>query len=977
MTALLLTTKLHIPPARPGLVSRPRLIERLDEGLRLGHRLTLISAPAGFGKTTLLSEWIAGHKRPVAWLSLDKGDNDPTRFWAYFIAALQTIEANIGTSALGVFQSPGVAQANEFVATTLPPIESVLAALINEIATIPEPFALVLDDYHLIKAQSIHSALTFLLGHLPPQMHLVIATRSDPRLPIARLRGRGQLTELRLADLRFTLDETAAFLKQAMSLSLSADDVAALASRTEGWIAGLQMAALALQGMIFVPGREDPTRFIAAFRGSDRYILDYLVEEVLQRQPNSVQTFLLQTSILDRLTGPLCDAVVGVSESAIQRENLAPLEAAVSGALRGDSAEPSPRGRGPERLYSPIPRESTHPLIQDNLRSSIADSPSQEILEYLERNNLFVIPLDNERQWYRYHRLFTDLLRQRLHHTQPDQIPVLHHRASEWYEQNGLMAAAIDHALSARDLGRAARLIERAAEATLMRSEVTTLLKWIEALPDELVRARPALCIFHAWALLLVGRPLDVIESRLQDVDEDSDLMPGQVAAMRAFIASSMGQMPHAAKLCRQALERLPEDDLFLRNLAAWLLSISQLADGDLAAGRQALDEVIRTSQEVGNVMVATAALGQLARLRLRQGHLYEAQTIYERAMALATDKQGRPLPIAGHAMMGLGELFREWNDLEVAVRYLVQGIELTEQWREFATFRGYITLARVRQAQGDVDGARAAIQKAQQLAVEFDATDWDDLIVASYQARLWIAQGASDPSRLEAAARWAEKRRSVMGAAPSGSEEYDEFVDHHLRKYEQVVMARLLIVQDRPAEALELLEPLLPIMEQRKQKESLIEIQILEALAFQAQDDIAQAMIALERALSLAEPGGYVRIFVDEGPPMARLLLQAAARGISPEYVNKLLAAFPGSEPAVVSQPSTGEMMVEPLSEREIEVLQLIAEGLSNQEIAQRLFLSLATVKWHTSNIYGKLGVKNRTQAVAKARSLGILPVT
>ena len=941
MTAPLLTTKLHIPPARPGLVSRPRLIERLNEGLRLGHRLTLISAPAGFGKTTLLSEWIAGHKRPVAWLSLDKGDNDPTRFWAYFIAALQTIEANIGTSALGVFQSPGAAQANEFAATTLPTIESVLAVLINEIATIPEPFTLVLDDYHLIKAQSIHSALTFLLDHLPSQMHLVIATRSDPRLPIARLRGRGQLTELRLADLRFTLDETAAFLEQAMSLSLSADDVAALASRTEGWIAGLQMAALALQGTIFVPGREDPARFIAAFRGSDRYILDYLVEEVLQRQPNSVQTFLLQTSILDRLTGPLCDAVVNqrASESANQH------------------------------LVSQ--RTGDLPICR------FADLPSEEILEYLERNNLFVIPLDNERQWYRYHRLFTDLLRQRLHHTQPDQIPILHRRASEWYEQNGLMAAAIDHALSARDLERAARLIERAAEATLMRSEVTTLLKWIEALPDELVRARPALCIFHAWALLLVGLPLDVAESRLQDVDEDSDFMPGQVAAMRAFIASSMGQMSHAARLCRQALESLPKDNLFLRSLAAWLLSVSQLADGDFAAGRQALDEVIRTSQEVGNVMVATAALGQLARLRLRQGHLYEAKTIYERAMALATDAQGHLLPIAGHAMMGLGELFREWNDLEVAARYLVQGIELTEQWREFATFRGYISLARVRQAQGDVDGARAAIQKAQQLAVEFDATDWDDLIVATYQARLWIAQGASDPSRLEAAARWAEERRSVMGAAPSGSEEYDEFAEYHVRKYEHVVQARLLIVQDRPAEALELLKPLLPIMEERKRKESLIEIQILKALAFQAQDDIAQAMIALERALSLAEPGGYVRIFIDEGPPMARLLFQAAARGIAPKYVNKLLAAFPDSEPAVISQPPTAEMMVEPLSEREIEVLQRIAEGLSNQEIAQRLFLSLATVKWHTSNIYGKLGVKNRTQAVAKARSLGILPVT
>jgi LuxR family maltose regulon positive regulatory protein len=935
VTVPLLETKFYVPPLRPRSVSRPRLTDRLDEGL--AHRLTIISAPAGFGKTTLLSEWVHHTSCPVAWLSLDHGDNDPARFWAYAIGALQRVEASVGAAALVALQS-----------AQPPPTESVLTALINEIAALPgprdkegRPYVLILDDYHLITAQPVHDGLTFVLDHLPPNLHLVIATRADPPLGLARLRARGQLVELRQSDLRFTTEEAAAFLDQVMGLSLSAQDVAALERRTEGWIAGLQMAAVSTQG------QEDVSGFIRALTGSDRYILDYLVEEVLQRQPERVQAFLLQTSILGYLAGPLCDAVTGPSP---------------------------PGGEGP------------------------GEGPGQAMLEQLERDNLFLVPLDNERRWYRYHRLFADLLRRRLGRAQPDLVPVLHRRASEWHEQNGMMAEAIDHALSAQDLGRAADLVERIAEETLMRSQVATFLNWVELLPDELVRARPALCVFHAWALLWGGLPLGDVESRLQDVGEDGDLAPGAVAALRGAMAVFQGQFARAAELCRQALEQLPDDDVLLRSTLAWILSASGVADGDPLAGSRALDEVVRMSQETGNVMVGVQAVCHLAELEMRQGQLGKVQAIYRRALELGTDESGGRLPIAGEALIGLGKLWYEWNDLERALCCLEEGIALCEQWSETAAFDAYIPLAQVRQAQGDVDGARDAIQRAQRIALKTDAFEGDDLLVDLAQARLEVAQG-----NLRAAMRWAEGRGLVpltrsdlalsqsKGQAPSqpkgggeGSGRRGDFPEpkestdfgSRLQKYEHLVLARLLIARDRPGEALALLEPLLPRMEQEGRIDLAIEIQNLRALAFQVQGDVEQALNALGSALSLAEPGGFVRVFVDEGQPMARLLYEATARGIAPAYAGKLLAAFPLSEAAPPS-PDLSTEQIEPLSARELEVLRLIAEGLSNREIARQLVLSLPTVKWHTSNIYGKLAVKNRTQAVAKARTLGILPTT
>ena len=924
MTTSLLQTKFYVPPVRSNLVPRWRLIERLDEGLRLGHRLTLISAPAGFGKTTLLSEWASQRVSEsaggwsVAWLSLDEGDNDPARFWTYFIAAFQTIEADVGAGVLSALQTPQP-----------PPTESVLITLINQIATIPAPFVLVLDDYHLITAQPIHDVLTSLLDHLPGNMHLVIATRADPPLPVARLRGRGQLMELRLTDLRFTPDEAASFLNQVMRLDLSAEDVAALEARTEGWIAGLQMAAVSMRG------QEDVAGFIRAFTGSDRYILDYLVEEVLQHQPESVQTFLLQTAILDRLTGPLCDTVVGEI-----------------GDWRAE--------------------------IDDHHQYPISNIQSQSILEYLESFNLFILPLDNERRWYRYHRLFADLLRQRVQQARPDLVLTLHRRASHWYEQNGFVVEAVGHALAAEDLERSAELIEQAAEATLMRSEVATLLRWVDALPDELVRARPTLCLFHAWALLLGGHPIDQVESRLQRVDEDADLA-GKAAPLRAFVAIFQGRLPRAGELSREALEQLAEDDLFLRGVAIWLLAISDMMEGDLARGSQALDEIARRSQEAGNVMIAAMTTCTLAELHMTRGQLGRAKATYRRALELATDAQGRRLPIAGMALIGLGELEREWNNLETAEQYLTEGIEQIEQWGEIGAIDGYIFLAYVKQAQGDIAGAADAIQKAQQLAVQFDATEMDDVFAGAHQAHLSVIQGDLEPAQ-----RWIEERKLTVDAALAELEERISNglsgYSRHWRTVEYLTLARSLIAQKGHDKALEILELLIKIAERYGLHGRVIKSQVFKALTYQAQGDSTQALAALERALSLAEPEGYVRVFVDEGEPMATLLRHAAGRGIAVEYVSKLLAVLETKDERRMTKmpPSSSVLrpssLVEPLSERELEVLRLLTTHLSSTEIARELYISVHTVRYHIKSIYSKLGVHCRADAVGRARELDLL---
>jgi len=956
MATPLLTTKLYIPPPRSNLVPRPRLIQRLDEGLRLGHKLVLISAPAGFGKTTLVSEWlyqsqvlvapgqrggVPGFQFPrvtgtgcagrAGWISLDEGDNDPAQFWAYFVAALQRVQADIGETAPEMLRS-----------SQPPPIKPLLTGLINEIAAVPDPFVLVLDDFHVISEQQIHDALLFILDNQPPQMHLVLSSRADPPWPLARLRARGQITELRAGDLRFTLKAVTVFLNDAMQLDLSPEEVAALDERTEGWIAGLQMAAVSMRG------RQDRSDFVRAFTGSNRYVLDYLVEEVLQRQPDSVQTFLLQTSVLDRLSGPLCDAVLGSGESGIE---------------------------GSER----------HSTLDTRFSG-------QQILEHLESHNLFLIPLDDRREWYRYHRLFADLLRKRLHHTQPEVVPDLHRRASVWYEyraaslgDSGPMTSAIEHAFAAGDFERSADLIMQVSEATLGQTHVATFLNWVSRLPDDVVRARPTLSFYHAFALLLNGYPLDAVEARLQDVGRDMDFVDSRKAALGALIAMSQGDFSKAIELSQQTLQWLPEGDWYWRSLVTWILNLSRSEGSDLSSRSQALDEVVRMGQETGNPAVTVVALCYQADLCLRQGKLHKAKTLYERALASATDKGGRTLPVAGEAILGLGELYREWNDFETATRYLEEGLELTEQWRRIEALPGYFSLARVRQAQGDAEGAQDAIQKAMRLAEQFDAARWDDWLVALEQARLWLAQGNTG-----AAKRWVEERGLDTEIDPARPADEEDAVSQHLRKYKHLLLARVLLAQDRQEDALSLLESLQQQMEREGRTGMVIEILLLKALAFsqipargRTQEDVDQAITALERALSLAEPEGYVRLFIDEGARMGALLRQAATRGIAVDYVRQLLAALegeneeerPSTEPLPSSLvPGLSSSLVEPLSERELEVLRLIAAGLSNREIAQDLIVAVSTVKTHVHNIYGKLGVAKRTQAVARARELNLL---
>lgn len=911
----LLTTKLYIPHPRSDRVLRPRLIARLNEALRRRHKLILISAPAGFGKTTLLSEWSQGSEGSVAWLSLDEGDNDLTRFLAYFIAALQTIRTDIGKTALTLLHASRPQP---------PAIEAVLTSLVNEISALvntpstgsePSPstssgcnFALVLDDYHLISVQSIHHALTFLLDHLPPSMHLIIASRTDPPLPLARLRIRGELTELRAADLRFRPDEVAAFFNQVMGLSLPVENVVALEARTEGWIAGLQVAALSMQGC----DPEHLAEFIQTFTGSHRYLLDYLAEEVLHRQPEKLQTFLLQTAILDRLSGSLCEAVTRQVES-------------------------------------------------------------QATLERLERANLFIIPLDDERRWYRYHHLFADFLRHRLQQTYPDAVAELHRRASDWYEQYGQITEAIGHALAAPDFERVGSLVEQIAPTMFVRREMTTMKGWLEALPEAQVRARPRLSLAYAWVLLVDGQ-LKAVEPRLRDVesqlqldriDEEHDprrAIRGQIAAIRSLAACFRGEVGRAVSFSRQALDDLPADDLYLRSMMtiniALNLTGSYGSNIDVAAAGRVLAEAARASQASDDPHTALLTLALLAETQIARGQLHRAAETLQQSLQLAERhvlRSDQTWPVAC-AAIGLGEVLYEWNELDAAAARLQQCLELSETEAGRAAWSiDYLPLAHLYQAQGAPDLAHEMIQRAEQLARQSNIT-WLKTRAAACRAKLWLRQG-----NLAAAVAWAEECGLKIGADIG-----------YRREGEYATLARVWIAQGKVDQALELLAWLLDVTEAAKLMRSVIEILVIQALALQSQGNTTEAVIALERALVLAEPEGYIRTFVDEGAPLADLLRQAASGGISPEYVSRLLAAF--AEASDTALP-TSQPLVEPLTERELEVLALIAAGMTNQEIGQELIITVGTVKRHLHNIYGKLNVSNRTQAVTRARELNLLP--
>jgi LuxR family maltose regulon positive regulatory protein len=892
----LLQTKLYIPATRPdpvarlrtSLVPRPHLMERLDAGLP--GKLTLISAPAGFGKTTLVSSWLEHVNLPAAWLSLDEDDNDFARFWTYFIAALQTIQPEVGTNVLALLQS-----------SSLPPSHTLLTLLINDLTAISERFILVLDDYHSIETETIDQALDFFLDHLPPLMHLVLTSRADPNLSLSRLRASGQLNELRSADLRFTPAETARFLEQMTSLSLTAAEVAALDLRTEGWIAGLQMAALSLQQREAAAA----SQFIQEFSGSHRYIMDYLVDEVLQGQPAEVQTFLLVTSIPDRLCAPLCDSVIG----AMERVNVGTLQ------------------------------------------------PSNEVLGYLEHANLFITPLDDQRHWYRYHHLFADLLRLRLQRTYPDQVATLHLSAGQWYEQVGLTGPAVRHALAAQAFGRAAALVEQVAPALIQRTELTRLLIWLEALPEEEVQSRPLLALYYVWGLFLSGQ-IEQAAARLKAVEADeakrTPEVQGHVAAMRAYLIRETGDFAATIDLSRQALAHLPEQDSLLRAMINLNLAIAHYFQGEFEAASQLLTENIATGQTIQLMANTLSAIYFKSQILQAQGALQQALQLCQEGLELVTQGGWQDFPAVGFVYVAFGDLFRERNELSKAAEYLERGIRLGQAGgHPHILIIGHVWLAWLRHTQGDVTGSHEAIRDALQVVRQKQVSRfWPLPSAACYQARLWIAQGD-----LAAASRWAQESGLDPVNCPAT----------FLYEVDCLTLARLLIAQGNLEEAESLLLRLHQGAAAAKRYGSLIEILILQAFTLAVQKRREEALSVFAQALRLAEPGGFVRIFLDEGAPMAELLRQAVAQDLHASYALRLLTAM--REAAAVPQP-----LVEPLSERELEVLRRVAAGYSNQEIAQDLVVAVSTIKKHISNIYSKLEVGSRTQAIARARELGLL---
>lgn len=890
----LLSTKIQIPPLPPEIVARRRLHQCLDRGLQPNVRMTLISAPAGYGKTTLLNAWIRDRALTTAWLSLNEEDDDPNRFVRYLLAAFGTAGIRVGAAS----RPGGTFPEGDYQTRVLTPI-------INQIGAFSTQFVLALDDYHWIHNPSVHACITFLLENLPANAHIYIATRADPPLPIARLRGRGQVTEVRMEDLRFRSDETAAFLNVLSDLGLTADDIQTLQRRTEGWVSGLQMVAVSLRN------QEDRGAFIQDFSGTHHYVMEYLLDEVLRREPREMQKFLLETSILERLCAPLCDAV-----------------------------------RGP-----------------------FGESQSQDMLRRLESENLFIVPLDQRRHWYRYHRLFSDLLQVRLQGTSPGRIPGLHRRASEWLDEQGIIEAAVQHALSCGDDDFAGDMVERYSQEMLLRSETVTFLGWVRTLPRAQIRARPRLAIYRAWSLLLQGAPLSLVEAGIDD-SRSSHGPPGSSQSLEAFILLSQGHLEAGRDLAEEALRVLPDDEIFMRDFATICAAGARISTGEISEGIRLLKQAAQSTRLTGNRAATVLMLCELAELRMKQLELDAAEELYQRALQIGTPEDASRLPISGRALIGLGGIALERFDLDSAELLLLEGIELASRWSLISALDGYFSLGMLYDLRKADEPLQETLETLHDLSRRFDASDFDDVIVMMLQARVDLRRG-----NLEAVRNWAEER-GLIGAPAEKPSRYDhQQMESKIYKYELPIIARWRIAGGQYEEALEALTELVSMAESSHRPFLLVEAEILRARIHDLLGDRGFAITALGRALAVSAPQRLRRMFLADMEDISQLLEAGRSEWADPEVchlADDLIARMETSKPREEPPPTTD--MPGALTPRELEVLRLLPSGLSATQIADELVISVNTVRSHMKSIYAKLSVHSRHETVLLASQLDLL---